>query len=99
MVLANSLALKLAGITEATPVPPGGEIVKDPATGEPTGILKDAAMDLVYRRDPRPRRRPRRGGRSKRPSGTRPRRASRPSMTFPAKRDSTSTRTSCARAS
>jgi predicted amidohydrolase YtcJ len=54
MVLANSLALTLAGITKATPVPRGGEIVKDPATGEPTGILKDAAMDLVYGIIPEP---------------------------------------------
>jgi predicted amidohydrolase YtcJ len=54
MVLANSVALKLAGVTKATPVPPGGEIVKDPATGEPTGILKDTAMDLVYARIPEP---------------------------------------------
>ena len=46
MVLCNSLALKLAGITAATPDPPGGVIVKD-AKGEPTGILKDGAMDLV----------------------------------------------------
>ncbi|RPI99130.1 MAG: amidohydrolase, partial [Candidatus Aminicenantes bacterium] len=54
MILANSLALKLAGVTKATPVPPGGEIVKDPATGEPTGILKDTAMDLVYAMIPDP---------------------------------------------
>jgi len=54
MILANSLALKIAGITKATPVPPGGEIVRDPATGEPTGILKDAAMDLVYAKIPEP---------------------------------------------
>ncbi|MGA2362426.1 MAG: amidohydrolase [Candidatus Aminicenantales bacterium] len=54
MILANSLALKLAGITRTTPVPPGGEIVKDPKTGEPTGILKDAAMDLVYAKIPEP---------------------------------------------
>jgi len=54
MILANSLALKLAGVTKATPVPAGGEIVKDPATGEPTGILKDAAMDLVYDKVPAP---------------------------------------------
>jgi len=54
MVLANSLALKLAGVTRNTPVPPGGEIVKDPATGEPTGILKDTAMDLVYAKIPDP---------------------------------------------
>ena len=54
MVLANSAALKLAGVTKDTPVPPGGEIVKDPATGEPTGILKDMAMDLVYAKIPEP---------------------------------------------
>jgi hypothetical protein len=54
MILANSLALKLAGVTRTTPVPPGGEIEKDPATGEPTGILKDQAMDLVYAKIPDP---------------------------------------------
>ena len=52
MILANSLALKLAGVTRDTPVPPGGEIVKDPATGEPTGILKDEAMGFVYAKIP-----------------------------------------------
>jgi hypothetical protein len=46
MFLANSLALKLAGISESTPAPPGGEIVKD-AGGRLTGILKGAAADLV----------------------------------------------------
>ena len=54
MVLANTAALKAAGITGRTPVPPGGEIVKDPRTGEPTGILKDAAADLVLRCAPEP---------------------------------------------
>jgi len=54
MALVNSLALKLAGITEDTPVPTGGEILKDPQTGEPTGILKDAAMDLVTSQVPEP---------------------------------------------
>jgi predicted amidohydrolase YtcJ len=49
MALANSVALELAGITSSTPVPPGGEIVLDPETGEPTGILKDEAMSLVSR--------------------------------------------------
>jgi hypothetical protein len=48
MCLANSLALKAAGITGETPDPPGGTIVRD-VQGEPTGILKDAAMDPVYR--------------------------------------------------
>ncbi|MBM3285135.1 MAG: amidohydrolase, partial [Candidatus Aminicenantes bacterium] len=54
MVLVNSLALRLAGITRNTVSPEGGEILKDPATGEPTGILKDAAMDLVSRVIPEP---------------------------------------------
>jgi len=54
MVLVNSLALKLAGIGQETVSPPGGEIVKDPQTGEPTGILKDAACDLVYALIPEP---------------------------------------------
>jgi len=51
MALANSVALKLAGVTKSTKAPPGGEIVRD-ANGEPTGILKDAAMDLVYSKIP-----------------------------------------------
>jgi len=54
MALANSLALELAGITGSTSVPPGGEIVLDPETGEPTGILKDEAMSLVSRVMPEP---------------------------------------------
>lgn len=45
-VVVNSLALAKAGITRDTPDPPGGEIVHD-ASGEPTGWLKDNAMDLV----------------------------------------------------
>lgn len=53
MALANSLALKLAGVTRATATPAGGTIVKD-AAGEPTGALKDAAMELVERVIPPP---------------------------------------------
>src|SRR2546425_49882 len=49
MSLANSVALKLAGVTRETKDPPGGLIVRDPKTGEPTGILKDAAMGFVDR--------------------------------------------------
>ena len=54
MVLANSLALMRAGITASTPSPAGGEILRDSRTGEPTGILKDAAMELVTRHIPEP---------------------------------------------
>jgi len=53
MILANSLALKLAGITAQTPDPAGGVIVRD-AKGNPTGALKDAAADLVYKVIPEP---------------------------------------------
>jgi predicted amidohydrolase YtcJ len=48
MGLANSLALRLAGITAQTPDPPGGAIVHD-AQGNPTGALKDAAMDPIFK--------------------------------------------------
>ena len=46
--LLNSAALKRAGIDRNTPNPSGGEILKD-ATGEPTGMLVDNAMELIYR--------------------------------------------------
>src|SRR4029077_7699621 len=49
MALANSLTLKLAGITRETKDPPGGVIVREAQTGEPTGILKEAAQELVER--------------------------------------------------
>ncbi len=54
IALANSLALKLAGITKDTPSPEGGEIQKDPVTGEPTGIVRDAALALVTKHVPEP---------------------------------------------
>ena len=52
MAVANSLALRRAGVTRATRSPPGGKIEHDPETGEPTGVLKDAAMGLVSRHVP-----------------------------------------------
>jgi predicted amidohydrolase YtcJ len=53
VAVVNSQALKIAGITRETPDPPGGHIERDPATGEPTGMLEeDAAMNLVYDRVP-----------------------------------------------
>jgi predicted amidohydrolase YtcJ len=52
--VANALAMRLAGVTRATPTPFGGEILHDARTGEPTGVFKDAAMDLVYDSIPGP---------------------------------------------
>jgi hypothetical protein len=46
---ANSRALELADITAETPDPFGGAIDHDPVTGQPTGILKDVAMELMFR--------------------------------------------------
>lgn len=51
MLLANSKALALAGITSKTPDPPGGVIVRD-VHGEPTGALKDAATELLQHAEP-----------------------------------------------
>jgi len=48
MALANSLALRRARIGPETKDPPGGTVVRD-ASGEPTGILKDNAQELVTR--------------------------------------------------
>jgi predicted amidohydrolase YtcJ len=43
----NSLALAAAGIVDSTPDPPGGVIVRDPASGEATGLLFDNAGDVL----------------------------------------------------
>ena len=51
---ANSAALQLAGITRRTRNPVNGVVVKDPRTGEPTGVLKEAAMGLVTTLMPNP---------------------------------------------
>jgi predicted amidohydrolase YtcJ len=53
MALVNSVSLKLAGITAATPDPEGGVIVRN-KDGTPTGILKDGALDLVTKVMPPP---------------------------------------------
>ncbi len=53
MGLANSAALAIAGITKDTPVPEGGEILKD-ENGELTGILKGAALNLILEKIPAP---------------------------------------------
>lgn len=53
IAVANSLALRLAGVDAATPDPPGGVIVRD-ADGAPTGILQESAMTLVAHLIPAP---------------------------------------------
>ncbi len=50
-LVANSLALKRAGIDRNTPDPAGGSILKG-SDGEPTGMLIDEAMELVRRHIP-----------------------------------------------
>ena len=49
--LANSAAMKSAGIDAKTPDVPGGVILRD-ASGNPTGVFKDAAMTLIYKAIP-----------------------------------------------
>jgi hypothetical protein len=51
MAIANTLAMRLAKIASTTKSPDGGTIVRD-ASGEPTGIFKDNAMDLITRAVP-----------------------------------------------
>ena len=51
--VANSAALKLAGITASTTDPPAGTIDRD-GRGQPTGVLKEAALNLVDRLIPSP---------------------------------------------
>jgi predicted amidohydrolase YtcJ len=52
--VANSLALKMAGVDKNTTNPFGGEILKDATTGEPTGMLIDKAQPLVALYLPKP---------------------------------------------
>jgi predicted amidohydrolase YtcJ len=49
MAVANTAALRAAGVTAATPDPEGGLVVRTAGSREPAGVLKDAAMSLVYR--------------------------------------------------
>lgn len=49
----SSAALRIAGVDRHTPDPAGGRLERD-AHGEPTGVLVDAAQDLVRRVEPRP---------------------------------------------
>ncbi len=53
--LANTAALRVAGIDRVGPPdPPGGRIERDVRTGEPTGILKESAIELVEQHVPMP---------------------------------------------
>jgi hypothetical protein len=50
----NSKALELAGITKCTGAPKGGVIERNVETGEPTGVLRESATDLVWKVFPEP---------------------------------------------
>lgn len=52
-ILVNQKVLNLVGITRATQDPPGGQILRN-AAGDPTGVLIDNAMDIVYNIIPPP---------------------------------------------
>jgi predicted amidohydrolase YtcJ len=50
----NSKALESAGVTNETTSPSGGTIEKDAETGEPTGVMRENATDLVWKTIPEP---------------------------------------------
>lgn len=52
--LANSAAIRAAGVTKDTPTPSGGEILHAARSGEPTGIFKDQALGLIGKAIPAP---------------------------------------------
>jgi predicted amidohydrolase YtcJ len=63
VAVANSLALKVAGVSRETADPPAGHIVRDAQNNEPTGLLQeDGAMNLVYAKIPAPSNEERRRG-------------------------------------
>lgn len=47
--VANSLALRVSGVRKGVKDPPGGEILRDPKTGEPSGMLIDRAQSIIGR--------------------------------------------------
>ncbi len=51
---ASSMALRLSGVRAETPDPVGGEIVRDPETGEPTGLLRESATRPLHEAVPPP---------------------------------------------
>jgi predicted amidohydrolase YtcJ len=51
ILVANTRALREKGITRETESPAGGVVVKDPETGEPTGVLRERAQLLLFTRD------------------------------------------------
>jgi predicted amidohydrolase YtcJ len=52
--VANSLAIRRAGVTKETPDPFGGEIMRDKTTGEPNGMFLDNAQALITKLIPAP---------------------------------------------
>ena len=50
--LANAEAMRIAGVSKKTPDPPGGRILHDPKTGEPTGVFLDNAKSLIEQHIP-----------------------------------------------
>jgi predicted amidohydrolase YtcJ len=54
VAVVNSKALESAGVTRLTPVPDGGAVDQDSATGELTGVLRDNATNLIWNAIPEP---------------------------------------------
>ncbi len=54
VVWVNSAALAAAGLDRTTADPPGGKLLRNPATGELTGVLLESAMGLVFNAKPKP---------------------------------------------